>query len=121
MKLLFLFLCLFQVARADDVIKVSAGWDSSTDVISEKYDAGNFLIYDCEDGHWVCVLEEDFKECENIRELDQLTTSIKHKCAAVGRFETKKSCFQRQLFMTSNNFGQSMCVKDSWKAREVDF
>jgi hypothetical protein len=121
MKLLFLILFLSTSVFADDVMKISAGWDASTDVLSEQYDAGQFLIYDCTAGHWVCVLEEDYKECEALRDKDKETSDIKHKCAPVGKFETKKSCFQRQLFMTSNNFSQSLCVKDDWKVREVDF
>lgn len=121
MKLLFFLFCFMPVVWADDLPKFSAGWDASTDVISEQYDAGSFLMYDCVAGHWVCVLEADYKECESLRSEDDETAEIKHRCAPVGKFETKRSCFQRQLFMTSNHFGQSMCIKDNWKVREVEF
>ncbi len=102
--------------------KELAGFDPKTDIISDKYEAGAFLIYDCEDKHWVCVGKTFFDECIENRKLDLETgASPLYRCAPVGEFPTKKSCFQRQLFLTSNHHGAQFCVKEKWKNKAIDF
>lgn len=92
------------------------------DAISENYDAGSWLIYDCEEKHWTCVLESNYRECEEKRKKDfNLPNEVYHSCAPIGQFPTKRSCFQRQLFMVSQNYGQRFCIKDSWKNKNIEF
>jgi hypothetical protein len=98
------------------------GLDPKTDMIADNYDAGNFLIYDCLEKHWTCVTEDYFKQCESKRKKDlRNPEAIYHTCAPVGSFPTKRSCFQRQLFMTSQDHGARFCVKDEWKLKAVDY
>lgn len=119
MKTLILTLLFSLSAAAQTSDKVLAGYDPKTDIISEKYEAGPYLIYDCQEGHWVCVLEEYYKECETKRARDLASAGVKHSCAPIGIFPTKKSCFQRQLFLTTHNQGNRFCIKDSWKQKEL--
>jgi hypothetical protein len=126
MKVTLLFLCFFfslQKERvwADSQEKVLAGFDAKVDLISEKYEAGEYLIYDCEDYHWVCVREPFYLECQEKRKEDADFQKVTSRCAAVGKFPTKKSCFQRQLYMATHNFGNSFCALGEWKHREILF
>lgn len=98
-----------------------AGFDPKTDLISEKYDAGPHLIYDCEDGHWVCVMPEFYEQCQLKRDEDQLANKVHTRCAPIGEFPTKRSCFQRQLYLTSNNYAPNFCVLGRWKQKEMEF
>lgn len=117
--LLLIFVPTFLV-HADDQDKTIAGFDPRTDIISDKYEAGPYLIYDCQDKHWVCVMEPFYKECEEKRSRDLASAdTVYHSCAPIGVFPTKKSCFQRQLFMTTHNHGKRFCIKDSWKSKAV--
>lgn len=110
---IFLTLLLAQFALAVDEFK------PQEDIISEKYEAGHFLIYNCEEKHWVCVRDEQKNECEDeILEAKQ-SNPVNLPCASFGKFPTKQSCFQRQLFLVSNNFGDRFCINDSWKEKEI--
>lgn len=120
--LLGLFLVLFSEAfAANDGEKVLAGFDAKTDLIADNYEAGRFLLYDCEEGHWVCVTEPFFQECEQKRAHDITTKKVKARCAPLGSFPTKKSCFQRELFLTSQAHGAKFCILKDWKEKELRF
>lgn len=110
----YFFLSFFVSSLAlAQVLKVKIGPDPSTDIISENYEAGPFLMYDCSNQHWVCVLESYYNECEKNRQTELLTDKTEHSCAPMGEFPNKISCFQRQLFLTTHNHGTRFCVKNS--------
>lgn len=117
-KLTIFFLFISSLVYA--VEKDPAGFDPRKDVISEKYDAGAYLIYDCSEAHWTCVGESHFKMCEIERKQDLEDKKIDLRCAPIGSFPTKKSCFQRQLFMVGQNFGKRFCLNDEWKQKELE-
>lgn len=119
MKILFIFLMYANLCWSDDQPKSIAGLDPGTDLIAHNYEAGPYLIYDCEEMHWVCVMEDFYKECEEKRKKDLIEIGPYHSCAPVGFFPTKKSCFQRQLFLTTHNHGKRFCIKDEWKVKTL--
>ncbi len=119
-KYAFLLLLLTQLSWSDDGNKSLAGFDPKVDIIADNYEAGPFLIYNCEEKHWVCVTLPYFKECEEKRFKETVRPATHHSCAAVGEFPTKKSCFQRQLFMTTHQHGSRFCIKDEWKGKAVN-
>jgi hypothetical protein len=97
-----------------------SGYDPVNDMISEKYEAGAWLIYDCKEKHWTCVLESYYRKCEEerARELSQKDDPY-HSCATISEFPNKRSCFQRMLYLTTHNFGHRVCVKEGWKEKAV--
>lgn len=97
------------------------GYDATRDVIAENYEAGPFLIYDCKEGHYVCVLSDYYKKCEADRADDLIGRKLNLSCAPIGEFPNKKSCFQRQLFMTSQAYGPRFCISDYWKQKEISY
>ena len=120
MMLIFL-LSTLMIAQAQERERIAAGYDAKVDVISEKYDAGAFLIYDCQEKHWTCVVKSYFEQCGKERDEDMLEKRETLRCAPIGEFPTKKSCFQRQLFMTGQNFSTRFCNHDLMREREVRF
>ena len=120
-----LFLLLFSavvsavvLAEEKEEDPLPADFELKTDSISEKYFAGAFLIYDCEENHWVCVLKEDYKKCEEKRESSKNLREKHLPCAPVGEFPTKRSCFQRQLYLTGKAHGSRFCLLDALKKEE---
>lgn len=90
--------------------------------VSDKYLSGPFLIYDCQQRHWACVSEENFKECTSLREDDLLNQGpYIHSCSPLGQFPTVRSCNQRILFLTTHQHGQRFCVKEEWRSKNVSF
>lgn len=120
-RFLGISLITFLSVWGDSQERVLSGYDPKVDLISDKYEAGEYLIYDCADSHWVCVRESFYKECEEKRREDSELKRTHSRCAMVGKFPTKKSCFQRQLFMVTHHFGNSFCALGEWKAREILF
>ncbi len=123
MRLALTVFCMmiFGFAFAQEAEKELAGFDPKVDLISEKYEAGPFLIYDCEDKHWVCVSEELSKECESKRNEDLKAKKLNVRCASITKYPVKKSCFQRALFLTGKNHGTRFCIGESWKEKEIKF
>ena len=77
-------------------------FDSAKDEISDKYMAGPHLVYDCEDKHWVCIADEEKKECVEGRDLSRLKKGRSLKCTYFKSFEDKSGCFQAQLKIVSS-------------------
>lgn len=121
LKMMILITFIYSIAWADSRPKYLNDYDPATDVIAENYEAGPFLIYDCKERHWVCVLESYYKDCEASREEDQLLKKLELRCAPITKLSNKKSCFQQQLFLTSQNAGSNFCVGDEWKQKEIRF
>jgi hypothetical protein len=121
LKLIILMALISSVALANSRPKILNNYDPATDVIAENYEAGSFLIYDCKEKHWVCVLEYYYKNCTNLREEDQLLKKLELSCAPIAQFPNKKSCFQQQLFLTGQNIGTNFCIGDEWKQKEIRF
>lgn len=88
------------------------------DQISDKYEAGKYLIYDCKDGHWVCVAEPFYKNCQETRSQELAKKGVVHlSCAPIGEMASKKSCYQRILFFTTHHHGSRFCINDEWKEK----
>ena len=115
----FILLFLFtQVGLAQE--RAAPIIDPHADIISDEYEAGAFLIFNCEKKHWVCVLETHYKDCQDKRLEEVKKGGVTHSCAPIGQFPSKKSCFQRVLYMTSHNYGDRFCVKTEWKEKGFD-
>lgn len=118
---LMLFLLMSTSAFGYDGEKVLNDYDPKTDIISEEYEAGPYLMYDCQQKHFVCVLENYYKECQEKRDKDIHEKKLHLSCAPIEQMPNKKSCFQKQLFFVSQNHGTKFCVGESWKQKEIDF
>ncbi len=118
MKWLIIFTFSLQLSFAQE--RNPPVLDPQEDIISDDYEAGAFLIYNCEKKHWVCVLEDYYKDCQASRLSDEKKEGVYHSCAPIGEFPSKKSCFQRVLYLTSHNYGDRFCVKNEWKEKGVE-
>lgn len=109
---LVLFIIFGFFAFADNQLRVRLTYDPLIDDISDKYQAGPYLIYDCLERHWVCVLESYYSLCHEQRKKDlDLVENDLFSCAPIGKFPNKISCFQRQLFLTTHHHGDTFCIK----------
>lgn len=122
MKFIFFSLFILSTAFAEvsEEIPLPSDFEMKNDNISEKYLAGAFLIYDCEEKHWVCVLQEDYKVCESNREKAVKNKERQLPCAPIGEFPTKRSCFQRELYLAGQAHGHRFCLLDDIKKEELE-
>lgn len=108
------------LAKEDEGPAFPADYELKVDNISEKYVAGAFLIFDCEENHWVCVLKEYYDVCDEKRAKSKIGREKYLPCAPIGEFPTKKSCFQRQLYLTGQAHGSRFCLLDELKKEELE-
>ncbi len=120
-KLMVFCMLISSLSLADDVEKELNDFDPKVDIISENYEAGPFLIYDCVEKHFTCVMESYYKECGEKRAKDIHERKLDLSCAPIAEHLNKKSCFQKQLFMVSQNHGTRFCIGDDWKQKEIGF
>ena len=116
---IFFMLFSFSVG-AQKAAKTLTGYDPIADVLSSKYEAGHYLIYDCEDKHWVCVRDAYYQDCESKRTQEIEENAKDLSCVPLGYFPTKRSCFERQLYMLGQNFGTKFCLHPEWRHRDLE-
>jgi len=119
-KLMLFCILIHATALAQEGGKSPGGYDPILDAISPKYEAGPFLIYDCVENHFACVLETYAEDCRQQRRQDQAERKHNLSCAPITLRPNKKSCFQMQLMMTSQNHGTRFCVGHYWKQKLID-
>ncbi len=119
MKILWFFLIFSLTAGAETAIKSLEGFDPINDVVSDKYLTGPYLIYDCVEKHWTCVVQDNFKECQDARVEDLKIIQKDLRCAPFEKLPTKKACLQRQLYLVGQNMGTRFCFHDKWRNREL--
>ena len=112
------FMTYLPLAQAFDRIK--AGYDPVVDEIADNYEAGAFLIYNCVDKHWTCVLKSYHDQCKAQFNHDRFGGKINLRCVPFDEAPTKKSCFQKQLYLVSQSHGTRFCVNDRWKEKEIE-
>lgn len=117
MKWFSVILLLSQVVWGQS--KFLNDFDPEKDLISEEYTAGAFLIYDCKERHWVCVMASDFEACQKGWSQENKEFSDRNKCFPVKEFPNKKSCFQEQLFLVSQNHSAQYCEKLPWRQKAI--
>lgn len=97
-------------------------FDTARDEFSDKYMAGPHLVYDCEDKHWVCVDEDNKKDCVDDREQRELDKFRSLKCTYARTFDDKPSCFQFQRNMVNSaNIPEWSCTVSKWRVKDVKF
>ena len=83
--------------------------DATEPAISRDYYQGEFLIYDCEKGSFVCVNERGFQMCKGKREGDRYLKKISYRCAPLKKYKTQKDCFAAQLKFVNHPKKKSFC------------
>lgn len=77
--------------------------------ISNKWYRGNYLIYDCAKGSFICVNSVSFEYCENQRKEDIDNRYPTLRCAPLKRFESQKKCFDVQYKSIHNQLPKAFC------------
>ena len=62
--------------------------------ISNKYNRGRYLIYDCVDKHYACVFLDNLDKCRKDRDKALEDNRFSLPCAPLKVFNTQKDCFK---------------------------
>jgi hypothetical protein len=108
MKLVFLFFFIsssFGHELKDEPIQdPKAGFK-----IDRKYYGGEYLIYNCEKGHFACVDSSSFLNCKNGRKLALENKKLILPCAPLEKFKDKILCVQKNYELVHLNAVKGFC------------
>lgn len=78
--------------------------------IDSKYRAGGYLIYDCEDQHFVCVDARGFDQCELDRQTSRERGRLILSCSPLKRFQTFELCLEEFYRLMHKASPKTICV-----------
>ena len=77
--------------------------------IDWKYNAGEYLIYDCERRNYACVNMEGNANCIEERNFAIETKESSYPCAPLAKFSDKKSCVLKNYKIVDINALRRFC------------
>lgn len=80
--------------------------------INKKYFRGSNLIYDCEKRHFACVIEDNFIDCEKLRDLEIENKKNRYTCVPLKKYTTQKECFEKQMRAVETVVNRGFCLKE---------
>lgn len=83
--------------------------------ISNKWYRGNYLIYDCSKGNYICVNDISFLECQDQRQADLDERRISLRCAPLKRFDSQDECFKVQYEKIHNQLPKIFCSHPNFR------
>ena len=82
--------------------------------ISKKYSRGKFLIYDCEERHYACVIGQDFSSCQEKRK--QVLFKKDRRllpCSPLKEFASVVKCEKEQYRLQHRRRDRSFCLTEA--------
>lgn len=89
--------------------------------LSDLYQRGPFLVYDCVNKHWVCTASNEFKRCEGGRVKAIEDKKAKMPCVPVKDFKTEASCITQQKYVTNSGMSSVSCIHPEIKLRKMAY
>ncbi len=82
--------------------------------ISNKWYRGSNLIYDCQNGSYVCVNDVSFYRCQRERLEDKENARSQLRCSPFKDFKTHKACFDKQYEVIHNQLPKMFCTNPKY-------
>lgn len=79
--------------------------------INGKYEAGDNLIYDCEEEYFTCVNKISFEKCSEARAGQISLNESKYTCAPLKEFNSKEECKKANYDMINRAMLRKFCYK----------
>lgn len=87
--------------------------------LSVLYQRGEYLIYNCIDGHWVCSGKAEFESCKETRNEALKDKDTKLPCAPVRVFQSEKDCVAHQASLVNANTENRFCLHPDRREIEI--
>ncbi len=122
-KFIFLFLSFFMgVASGQSVKNIQKNFkQEKIDILlqdpqlSEKYERGRYLVYDCEDQHWVCTGKFEYERCQESRSYSRGHNEAHFSCAFVKIYKNEALCIEKQRDFIHLNMATVFCVNHQFE------
>lgn len=79
--------------------------------INGKYEAGDNLIYDCQDEYFACVNKISFEKCVEARAGQITLGEPKYTCAPLKEFPSKEECLKANYDIISRQMLRKFCYR----------
>ena len=77
--------------------------------ISQLYQKGAVLLYDCRSSHWVCTGELEMNRCFREKRKAFLDKERVYPCAFIHKFKTEKECYAKQQVFVNRSIIHDFC------------
>lgn len=84
-----------------------------------KYFSGKYLMYDCQDKHWVCGDKEAHDNCNAAIKRDLPNDAVKLPCFIVKKFRSLGECVHYNKKIVSNLGPTRKCYHPKYKERII--
>lgn len=89
--------------------------------ISAIYDRGEYLLYNCNDKHWVCTRKVEFDQCERLRKSAIADNMEFLPCVGIKKYEKVEKCITEQKRVTYNGVSNRFCLHPKRSKDELSF
>lgn len=83
----------------------------NTKYISDIYRSGNYLIFDCEGGHYACVNKDGFEYCRSLRSESLAEGNKVVSCAPLKKFSRYQFCVEKQKNLVDYPVDKLFCIR----------
>lgn len=115
--LIIMIFSLMQFSWAEE----TDNFDETRNLISSKYVTGGYLLYDCEDQHWVCVIKDNKEACDKKREKELRSGKHLLSCFSGEMFQSYRECSQKQKRLTKTAMFPRVCLHPDVRGRLIGF
>lgn len=103
------------------VYSESEEFDPYKDLFSDRYQAGQYLVYDCIEQHFVCTGPGELKRCEKEHESSLKKNLYNLGCVAIDKDLVRvEDCFKRQKELVVMSRKWRFCLHPEVRNRFLD-
>lgn len=88
-------------------------------LLSDKYYSGPYLVYDCQDKHWVCTDKEAVESCNAARKRALERKGITMPCFVVKEYKKYKGCLKSNKKMINQIGDTKYCYHPDYLQRVI--
>jgi len=97
-------------SRDDSALEVGVDFAQQDSFMSDLYQKGAYLVYDCERLHWVCTGAEEFNQCAKRRKEAMILKDENLSCAYFAPYSSRSACHKKQIEMTNRGTYPRFCL-----------
>ncbi|MEX0798992.1 MAG: hypothetical protein WD025_06090 [Bacteriovoracaceae bacterium] len=109
-------------SRDDSALEVGVDFAQQDPFMSDLYQKGPYLLYDCESMHWVCAGRGEFNRCVRWRSRALKRGEANLSCAHFVPFDSRQECHKKQIEMTNTGtLERRFCLHPKVRRRQIDY
>ena len=89
--------------------------------LSDRYQRGSYLVYDCKEMHWVCTAKAEFDRCKQLRDKALELKLNNLQCADFEKFASVDECIKHLTWQTNYQPQHRFCIGEQLKRYHFEY